>query len=177
MAGKECEVERESPADRPRGVVCEKCLVFRMKAANDCDVISRQWARGRRERRKSKSNGKRDERAAKRKSDGSKTRKEKQNIRKGSQYVLKQLTNVQRNIWPRTRNGGRHVEYDVHDTRLTGAMVARACGAHQGAEVTSAGFEASGDLQTASEEKDDDRRGGSRDPIPSSTFNARTTLT
>ena len=58
----------------------------------------------------------------------------------------------------------------MHDTRLTGAMVARACGAHQGAEVTSAGFEASGDLQTASEEKDDERRGGSRDPIPSSTL-------
>ena len=46
-----------------------------------------------------------------------------------------------------------------HDTRLTGAMVARACGAYQGAEVTSAGFEASGDLQTASEERDLDEAG------------------
>ena len=30
------------------------------------------------------------------------------------------------------------VEHDVHDTRLTGAMVARVCGVHQGAGATSA---------------------------------------
>ena len=34
--------------------------------------------------------------------------------------------------------------------------MARACGAHQGAGVTSAGFEASGNLKAANEERDDD---------------------
>ena len=47
----------------------------------------------------------------------------------------------------------------MHDTWLTGAMVARACGAHQGAGETSAGFEASGDLQMAGEERDEDEDG------------------
>ena len=49
----------------------------------------------------------------------------------------------------------RGVAHDMHDTRLTGAMVAQTCGAHQGAEVTSAWFEASGDLQLANEERDE----------------------
>ena len=57
-------------------------------------------------------------------------------------------------------NGAQGVEHDVHDTWLTGAMVARACGAHQGAELTSAGFEASRDLQSASEERDKDTEKG-----------------
>ena len=52
------------------------------------------------------------------------------------------------------RDDGQGVEHDVHDTRLTGAMVVRTCGAHQGAEVTSAWFEASGDLQSANKERD-----------------------
>jgi uncharacterized protein (DUF2342 family) len=53
------EVEVESPAgDRARGVVCEESPVFRMKAANVCDVKARQWARSRRERRRSMSDGK-----------------------------------------------------------------------------------------------------------------------
>ena len=42
----------------------------------------------------------------------------------------------------------------MHDTQLTGAMVVQTCGAHQGAEVMSAWFEASGDLQSANEERD-----------------------
>ena len=33
-------------------------------------------------------------------------------------------------------------------------MVVQTCGAHQGAEVMSAWFEASGDLQSANEERD-----------------------
>ena len=54
----------------------------------------------------------------------------------------------------------------MHDTQLTGAMVAQTCGAHQGAEVTLAWFEASGDLQSANKErnKEDEvqrRRGSS----------------
>ena len=36
-------------------------------------------------------------------------------------------------------------------------MVAQTCGAHQGARVTSAGFEASGGLQMAGEERDEER--------------------
>ena len=47
----------------------------------------------------------------------------------------------------------------MHDTRLTGAMVACTCRAHQEAGETSAGFEASGDLQTAGEERDEDETG------------------
>ena len=52
----------------------------------------------------------------------------------------------------------------MHDTRLTGAMVAQTCGVHQGARVTSAGFKVSGGLQMAGKERDkdkdkDDRRG------------------
>jgi hypothetical protein len=50
----------------------------------------------------------------------------------------------------------RGVEHDVHDTRLTGATVARVCSAHQGAGVTSAWFEANGDLKTASERDEDE---------------------
>ena len=60
-----------------------------------------------------------------------------------------------RNLCPRARDDERGVEHNVHDTQLTGAMVAQTCGAHQGAEVTSAWFEASGDLQSANEERDD----------------------
>ena len=44
----------------------------------------------------------------------------------------------------------------MHDTRLTGAMVAQTCGTHQGARVMSAGFEASGGLQMAGEERDEE---------------------
>ena len=44
----------------------------------------------------------------------------------------------------------------MHDTQLTGAMVVRTCGAHQGAEVTSAWFEVSRDLQSANEERDEE---------------------
>jgi hypothetical protein len=40
--------------------------------------------------------------------------------------------------------------------RLTGTMVACTCGVHQGARVTLACFEVSGDLQTVSEERDED---------------------
>ena len=44
--------------------------------------------------------------------------------------------------------------------------MAQTCGAHQGAEVTSAWFEASGDLQSANEERDEEgevqQRRGSR---------------
>ena len=74
--------------------------------------------------------------------------------------------NVRESVCPRARDDGRGVEHDVHDTRLTGAMVARTCGTHQGAEVMSAWFEASGDLQSANEERDDvdevQQRRGSR---------------
>ena len=55
---------------------------------------------------------------------------------------------------PRVRDNERGVKHDVHDTQLTGAMVAQTCGAHQGAEVTSAWFEASGGLQLANKERD-----------------------
>ena len=56
----------------------------------------------------------------------------------------------------RARNDRRGVEHDVYDTRLTGATVARVCSAHQGAGVTSAWFEANGDLKTASERDEDE---------------------
>ena len=55
---------------------------------------------------------------------------------------------------PRARDDERGVEHDVHDMWLTGAMVVQTCGTHQGAEVTLAWFEASGDLQLANEERD-----------------------
>ena len=48
----------------------------------------------------------------------------------------------------------------MHDTQLTGSMVAQTCGAHQGVRVTSAGFEVSGNLQMAGEERDEDGRRG-----------------
>ena len=57
---------------------------------------------------------------------------------------------------PQARDDERGVEHDMHDTRLTGAMVAQTCGAHQGAEVTSAWFEASRDLQLVNEERDEE---------------------
>ena len=57
---------------------------------------------------------------------------------------------------PRARDNERGVEHDVHDMQLTGAMVAQTCGAHQRAEVTSAWFKASGDLQSANEERDEE---------------------
>jgi hypothetical protein len=47
----------------------------------------------------------------------------------------------------------------VRDTWLTRTMVARACGAHQRARVTSAGFEANGDLKAANKERDEDEGG------------------
>ena len=100
-------------------------------------------------------------RKAKGSSDESMIKKEKRNIRKRSEYVLKQIS-VQRSVWLRARNGGRSVEHNVHDTWLTGAMVARTCGAHQGAGETSAGFEANGDLMAANsmrDEGEDGRRG------------------
>ena len=37
--------------------------------------------------------------------------------------------NVQESVRPRARDDGRGVEHDMHDTRLTGAMVACTCGA------------------------------------------------
>ena len=61
-----------------------------------------------------------------------------------------------RNLCPRARDDERGVKHDMHDTWLTGAMVAQTCGAHQGAEVTSAWFEVSGDLQSANEERDEE---------------------
>jgi hypothetical protein len=44
----------------------------------------------------------------------------------------------------------------MHDTQLTGAMVVQTCGTHQGAGEALAGFEVNGDLQTVSEERDED---------------------
>ena len=44
----------------------------------------------------------------------------------------------------------------MHDMQLTGAMVVQTCGAHQGARVTLAGFEASGGLQMAGKKRDED---------------------
>ena len=52
------------------------------------------------------------------------------------------------------RDDERGAEHNVHDMWLTGAMVAQTCGVHQGAEVTLAWFEVSGDLQSANEERD-----------------------
>jgi hypothetical protein len=60
------------------------------------------------------------------------------------------------NICLQVRNNGQSVEPDMHDTQLTGAMVAQTYGAHQGAGETLAGFEASRDLQMVSEERDKD---------------------
>ena len=65
--------------------------------------------------------------------------------------------NVRESVCPRARDDGRGVEHDVHDTRLTGAMVARTCGAHQGAGVTLTCFEASGGLRSANEERGETR--------------------
>ena len=70
---------------------------------------------------------------------------------------------------PRVRDEERGVKHDVHDTQLTGAMVAQTCGAHQRAEVTSAWFEASGGLQSVNEERDKEdevqQRRGSRGEV------------
>ena len=69
------EVERESPAgDRARGIVCEKGPVFKMRAASVLHVKARQRARGRKERRWSKSDGKGE---AKGSSEGFRIKKEK----------------------------------------------------------------------------------------------------
>ena len=57
---------------------------------------------------------------------------------------------------PQARDDERGVKHNMHDTRLTGAMVAQTCGVHQGAEVMSAWFEASRDLQLANEERDEE---------------------
>ena len=53
----------------------------------------------------------------------------------------------------------RGVAHNMHDMQQTGAMVAHTCGAHQGAGATLACFEASGDLQSANEERDEDEDG------------------
>ena len=65
--------------------------------------------------------------------------------------------NVRESVCPRARDDERGVEHDVHDTRLTGAMVARTCGAHQGAGATLTCFEASGGLRSANEERGETR--------------------
>ena len=52
------------------------------------------------------------------------------------------------------------VAHNVHDMWLTGAMVARTCGAHQGAGATLTCFEASGGLQLANEERGEMRNEG-----------------
>ena len=64
--------------------------------------------------------------------------------------------NVQESMCLQVRDDGRGVMHIVHDMRLTGAMVAQTCGAHQGAGVTLVCFEASGDLQSANKEIDED---------------------
>jgi hypothetical protein len=92
-------VERESPAgDRACGIVCKRSLVFRVKAAIECDIEVRQQARGQKGRQELMSDGKGDDREAKGERDESKIKIERQNIRKMSEYVHNQL-NVQRNIW------------------------------------------------------------------------------
>ena len=59
---REPKVERECPAsDRLRAVVCERNPASKLKAVNECEVKARQRARGRKERRKSKPDGKGDE--------------------------------------------------------------------------------------------------------------------
>ena len=65
--------------------------------------------------------------------------------------------NVRESVCPRVRDDGQGVEHDVHDTRLTGAMVARTCGAHQGAGAMLTCFEASGGLRSANEERGETR--------------------
>ena len=62
MGKKRAKGRRECPAsDRLRAVVCERNPASKLKAANDCEVKARQRARGRKERRKSKPDGKGDE--------------------------------------------------------------------------------------------------------------------
>lgn len=91
-------------------------------------ILKRERAWVRRERRESRSDGKGGEREAKGKSDEYKTRDKERKAKhaKGSEYVLNQL-NAQR-----IHMFERGTMDEVHDTRLTGAMMARACGAHQG---------------------------------------------
>ena len=60
------------------------------------------------------------------------------------------------------RDDEQGVEHNVHDTRLTGAMVARTCGTHQGAGATLTCFEASGGLRSANKERGE-MRGETRD--------------
>ena len=67
---------------------------------------------------------------------------------------------VRESVCPRARDDERGVEHDVHDTRLTGAMVARTCGAHQGAGATLTCFDASGGLRSANEERGEASDGG-----------------
>ena len=82
---------------------------------------------------------------------------EKENIRRGNEYVHKQLNVQEKLVCPRARDNGQDVEHDVHDTQLTGAMVACTCGAHQGAGATLMCFEASGGLRSANEERGETR--------------------
>ena len=57
-------VERVPAGDRARGVVCEERPVFRLKTGSVLCVKARQRARGRRERRWSKSDGKGNEKGS-----------------------------------------------------------------------------------------------------------------
>jgi hypothetical protein len=77
--GGKVEVKRESPAgDRARSVKRKRSLVFRVKAAIECDIEARQRARGRKEWRRSMSDGKGKEGKLKERGNGSKIKKERQ---------------------------------------------------------------------------------------------------
>ena len=150
------EVQGKSLAgDRARGVVCEGEPVFKVKARvycmSKCDSECEVERSGGSRSPMAKGN----KRKLKERSDESKIKMENGNIRRGSNMSINSL-NVQESVCPRARDDGRGVAHNVHDTRLTGAMVAQTCGAHQGAGATLACFEASGDFQSANKEIDED---------------------
>ena len=150
------EVQGKSLAgDRARGVVCEGEPVFKVKARVYC--MSKRDSK----REVERSGGSRspmakgNERKLKERSNESKIKMENGNIRRGSNMSINSL-NVQESMCPRARDDGRGVAHDVHDTQLTGAMVAQTCGAHQGAGAMLVYFEASRDLQSVNKEIDED---------------------
>ena len=78
---------------------------------------------------------------------------------KGNEYVHKQL-NIQEKLVSVSEGQWRGVVHDVHDTRLTGAMVVHTCGTHQGAGTTLTCFEVSRGLRLANEERGETRDKG-----------------
>jgi hypothetical protein len=56
MGERKVKIKIESPtSNRSHGIICERSLVFRMKAANECDIEVQQQVRGQKERQRTMS--------------------------------------------------------------------------------------------------------------------------